>query len=77
MVLTKKNEIRTYIIIIAVLDKKTWFGDNPMTSLNFETFKKSKFDLYNTFVDINERIIVHQLFFTKYSVIIMKMKKLL
>ena len=34
----KKINIHTYIIVIAVLDEKTWFKDNPMTSLIFEAF---------------------------------------
>ena len=31
------------------LDEKTWFGDNPMTSLIFKTFSEPNFDVYNTF----------------------------
>ena len=31
-------KIHTYVILMAVVDEKTWFGDNPMTLSNFQTF---------------------------------------
>ena len=34
----KNFKIHTYTIVLPFLDKKTWFGDNPLMSLIFETF---------------------------------------